>query len=217
VDRKAAYHHGDLRAALVTAALELVVEKGVAGLSVAEAARRAGVSSAAPYRHFASRTALLSAAATSAGRRLSEQMQAAAEDVHASSPEGSDPVAQAVETLAALAAVYVRYALAHGAAFELILADELQPFPDEERRHVTRGLFDQLLWPAVTITGDVMAANPLLRSFTAVVHGYAYLPRARFGSGFPTDMRGFATEGDLVADEAARAVRTLARAAAERR
>jgi AcrR family transcriptional regulator len=214
VGRKATYHHGDLRAALVTAALELVAEKGVAGLSVAQAARRAGVSSAAPYRHFASHTALLSAAATAAGRRLSEQMQPAVEEVRASGTGDGDPVTQAVETLAALAAVYVRYALAHGAAFELILADELQAFPDEERRDVTRTLFDQLLWPAVTITGDVMAANPLLRSFTAVVHGYAYLPRARFGSGFPTDMRGFATEGELVADEAARAVRTLARAAA---
>src|SRR3954469_2120797 len=213
VGRRATYHHGDLRAALVTAALELVAEKGVAGLSVAEAARRAGVSSAAPYRHFAGRSALLSAAATAAGRRLSEQMAEAGEKgrgaaaggrlsgrraeggekVRASAAGGGDPVGQAVETLAALAAVCVRYTLAHGAAFELILADELQDFPDEERRDVTRGLFDQLLWPAITITGDVMAANPLLRSFTAVVHGYAYLPRARFGSGFPTDMRGFPT------------------------
>src|SRR3954471_13040068 len=84
VRRRATYHHGDLRAALVTAALELVAENGVAGLSVAEAARRAGVSSAAPYRHFASRSALLSAAASAAGRRLSEQMQEGVEKVRAS-------------------------------------------------------------------------------------------------------------------------------------
>ena len=211
--RRPTYHHGDLRVALVTTALELVAEKGVAGLSVAEAARRAGVSTAAPYRHFPSRTALLSAAATVAGRRLSEQMSVAVEDLRASDDDG-DPVTRAVETLAALAAVYVRYALAHGAAFELILADELQEFPDEERRDVTRALFDQLLWPAITVAGDVHAANPLLRSFTAVVHGFAYLPRGGFTQGFPTDLRGFPTESDLVADEAARAVRTLARAAA---
>jgi hypothetical protein len=68
--------------------------------------------------------------------------------------------------------------------------------------------------PHVGVAGDVHAANPLLRSFTAVVHGFAYLPRGGFTRGFPTDMRGFPTEGDLVADEAARAVRTLARAAA---
>jgi AcrR family transcriptional regulator len=70
VSRAGTYHHGNLRAALVDAALELVAEKGVAGLSVAEAARRTGVSTGAPYRHFASRAALLSAAATVAGRQL---------------------------------------------------------------------------------------------------------------------------------------------------
>lgn len=212
--RPATYHHGDLRVALVAAALELVAEKGVGGLSVAEAARRAGVSSAAPYRHFAGRTALLSAAATAAGRQLSERMQAAVERVRAAGAADGDPVTQAVEALAALAAVYVRYALAHGAAFELILADELQEFPDEERRDVTRGLFDQLLWPAIAVAGDVHAANPLLRSFTAVVHGFAHLPRGGSSRGFPTDLRGLPTERDLVADEAARVVRTLARAAA---
>jgi AcrR family transcriptional regulator len=217
VGRRATYHHGDLRGALVDAALQLVAQNGVAGLSVAEAARLAGVSSAAPYRHFASRTALLSAAATVAGRRLSEQMAAAVEELRAGGARDDDPVTVAVETLASLAAVYVRYTLGHGAAFELILADELADFPDEERRDVTRALFDQLLWPAVTVTGDVMAANPLLRSFSAVVHGFAYLPRGGFARGFPTDMRGFPTEGDLVADEAARAVRTLARAAARHR
>jgi hypothetical protein len=144
-------------------------------------------------------------------------MQAAAEDVRAGSAGAGDDVTLAVEALAALTAVYVRYALKHGAAFELILADELRSFPDAERRDVTRALFDMLLCPAITITGDVHAANPLLRSVTAVAHGFAYLPRGGFTSGFPTDMRGFETEGELVADEAARAVRTLARAAASPR
>jgi hypothetical protein len=56
--------------------------------------------------------------------------------------------------------------------------------------------------------------NPLLRGFTAVVHGFAYLPRGGFTRGFPTDTRGFPTADDPVADEAAHAVRSLARAAA---
>src|SRR3954471_8185824 len=107
VGRRATYHHGDLRAALVTAAWELVAERGVPGLSVAEAARRAGVSSAAPYRHFSSRTALLSAAATVAGRRLSEQMEAAVEELRVGGARDDDPVTVAVETLATLAAVYL--------------------------------------------------------------------------------------------------------------
>jgi len=46
------YHHGNLKEALLRAALELIAEKGPAGFTFAEAARWAGVSPAAPYRHF---------------------------------------------------------------------------------------------------------------------------------------------------------------------
>jgi AcrR family transcriptional regulator len=53
------YHHGNLREALVRAALELIAEKGPAGFTFAEAARWAGVSPAAPYRHFRDRDELL--------------------------------------------------------------------------------------------------------------------------------------------------------------
>lgn len=53
------YHHGNLREALVEAALSLISEKGPAGFTFAEAARAAGVSAAAPYRHFRDRDALL--------------------------------------------------------------------------------------------------------------------------------------------------------------
>jgi AcrR family transcriptional regulator len=53
------YHHGNLREALIRAALELISEKGPAGFTFAEAARQAGVSPAAPYRHFRDREALV--------------------------------------------------------------------------------------------------------------------------------------------------------------
>lgn len=53
------YHHGNLREALIRAALQLIGEKGPAGFTFAEAARAAGVSSAAPYRHYRDRDALL--------------------------------------------------------------------------------------------------------------------------------------------------------------
>jgi AcrR family transcriptional regulator len=54
------YHHGNLKEALVRAALELIAEKGPAGFTFAEAARWAGVSPAAPYRHFRDRDDLMS-------------------------------------------------------------------------------------------------------------------------------------------------------------
>src|SRR5438874_5638624 len=53
------YHHGNLREALIEAALDLIAKKGPAGFTFADAARWAGVSSAAPYRHFRDRDALL--------------------------------------------------------------------------------------------------------------------------------------------------------------
>ena len=53
------YHHGNLREALIQAARELIAEKGPAGFTFADAARSAGVSAAAPYRHFRDRDALL--------------------------------------------------------------------------------------------------------------------------------------------------------------
>jgi AcrR family transcriptional regulator len=67
------YHHGNLKEALVRAALELIAEKGPAGFTFADAARWAGVSPAAPYRHFRDRDALLADVA----RRGFEEFSAA--------------------------------------------------------------------------------------------------------------------------------------------
>jgi len=64
------YHHGDLRRVLLDAALQLVDEGGAEAVSVREAARRAGVSPGAPFRHFPSRAALMQAVAEEAQRRF---------------------------------------------------------------------------------------------------------------------------------------------------
>ena len=69
------YHHGNLKEALINAALELIAKKGPAGFTFAEAARWAGVSPAAPYRHFRDRDELLADVA----RRGFEQFAAALE------------------------------------------------------------------------------------------------------------------------------------------
>jgi AcrR family transcriptional regulator len=58
-DGRRGYHHGNLREALIEAALDLIAKKGPAGFTFADAARSAGVSSAAPYRHFRDRGALI--------------------------------------------------------------------------------------------------------------------------------------------------------------
>lgn len=74
---KRGYHHGNLREALVQAALSLIAEKGPSGFSFADAARSAGVSSAAPYRHFRDREALIADVAQR-GFELFEQRLGAA-------------------------------------------------------------------------------------------------------------------------------------------
>jgi len=71
------YHHGDLRRTLVEAAETLLEERGAAGLSLREVAKRAGVSHAAPYRHFHDKAALLDAIAQTGFERLSARLREA--------------------------------------------------------------------------------------------------------------------------------------------
>jgi AcrR family transcriptional regulator len=74
---RSSYHHGNLREALVDAALDLIAEKGPAGFTFAEAARQAGVSAAAPYRHFRDRDALMADVARRGFERFEKQLAAA--------------------------------------------------------------------------------------------------------------------------------------------
>ncbi|MCA8931887.1 MAG: TetR/AcrR family transcriptional regulator [Rhodospirillaceae bacterium] len=71
------YHHGNLREALINAALKLIGEKGPAGFTFAEAARSAGVSAAAPYRHFRDRDELMADVACRGFEQLAEALETA--------------------------------------------------------------------------------------------------------------------------------------------
>ena len=109
-----AYHHGDLRRTLVGAALRIVEQSGAGALSLRELARKAGVSHAAPYRHFASREALLAALATEGFLGLSAEMQACA-------GAERDPLRR----LRALGLAYVRHAVAHPGHFKVMFSRDL--------------------------------------------------------------------------------------------
>lgn len=71
------YHHGNLRAALIQAALDLIAQKGPAGFTIAEAARAAGVSPAAPYRHYRDRDALMADVAQKGFEAFADRLAAA--------------------------------------------------------------------------------------------------------------------------------------------
>lgn len=105
------YHHGDLPGALLRAAMELLEESGATELSLRAAARRAGVSTAAPYRHFADRNALLSAIAASGYRELATHLAAA----------HSGPIK--TDGLAEIAVAYVQFALERPGLFRVMFAE----------------------------------------------------------------------------------------------
>ena len=106
------YHHGNLREALLEAALELAELKGPAGVSVREAARRLGVSPAAPFRHFPNRRALMTALAAEASERLRIEVR------KAMTRERGDALAR----LRAVGRGYMQWARRHPSHFQIISA-----------------------------------------------------------------------------------------------
>jgi len=112
VTPKAAYHHGDLRSQLIEAVRDLIETHGPDGFSVSEAARRAGVSSAAPYKHFKDRHEILRGVVSEAMDRLHRAMAAGA----AAHPAGS------VEAVAAIGQGYVDFARAEPGIFRLVFS-----------------------------------------------------------------------------------------------
>jgi AcrR family transcriptional regulator len=113
------YHHGDLRRALIEVALKLVAEKGMAGLTMREAGRLAGVSQAAPYRHFADKNALLLAVAGEGFRALHLQIL---ESLRTAGPDAGS-------RLSAIGVGYVTFAVAHPSHFRIMFSQELTRGP----------------------------------------------------------------------------------------
>ncbi|MFD1711891.1 TetR/AcrR family transcriptional regulator [Ottowia sp. GY511] len=105
------YHHGNLREALIEAAVAIIDEQGVEQLSVRETAKRAGVSPGAPFRHFASRAALLTAVAEQATERL-----AASATQALAAAAGQPPL----QRLAAIGHAYLDWASAYPTHFRVI-------------------------------------------------------------------------------------------------
>ncbi|MFI2783338.1 TetR/AcrR family transcriptional regulator [Streptomyces sp. ALB3] len=123
--RERTYHHGDLRRALLTAALDVIAQEGPDALSLRDLARRAGVSHAAPAHHFKDRTGLLTAVAAE-GYALFADALAAAPD------------------LQERGVAYVRFATRHPAHFQVMFRPELYRADDTAlltaRSHATEAL-----------------------------------------------------------------------------
>lgn len=107
------YHHGDLRNALIIAAAELIEESGSTDFAMIDAARRAGVSSAAPYRHFKDKAALLEAVLEFALFALAREMEAVVRE------NARDSIA----TIVALGQTYIRFVTGHPQFYALMWGD----------------------------------------------------------------------------------------------
>jgi AcrR family transcriptional regulator len=169
------YHHGDLRRALLDAALLLVEEQGVAALSLRELARRLGVSHAAPGHHFPDRLALLVAMASEGFERLAEAMETAV----AGLPPGP-------ERLAAAGQAYLRFALDHPSHLQVMFGPEvggMKARPEALRdagdraRRVLDGTIEALAGLSPRAPGT--PRDPLVETHTfaawALLHGAARL------------------------------------------
>lgn len=194
-DRSKPYHHGDLRAALIDGAVQLIAERGVRGFSMAELSRRLGVTVAAPYRHFTDRDELLAAVAV---RALGAFGQALAAQVSQADPPE--------RRLAAMASGYVRFAAREHALFSVAFGvglDKKSRYPDLRRAYEevegTLGASVDELCP-----GNPEGAGELADAIEATVHGYAILLTDQPGSPDPAAV-------DRAAAQASRAVLALIR------
>jgi AcrR family transcriptional regulator len=194
VKRATGHHHGDLRNALERAALELVAEKGPHGFSLNEASRRAGVSVAAPYKHFADREALLASLAV-AGYREQRALFAAAVEA------ATDP-ADPADALAAFAAAYVRFAAQQPALFDVTFYAGLDKARHPELAAAGDAVLATVLPVARAAAADERAAFDLLLRVAAAAHGLAvFLRQGLFG--ISVDIL------DQTADRAARTARAI--------
>jgi len=159
------YHHGDLRAALIDTAIELIAERGVRNFSLAEASRRLGVAVSAPYAHFADRDELLAAVAVRAYEHLYAQLE----------PELGRARAPA-DRLAAMAAGYVRFAAADRPLFEVLNEAGLDKARHPEIEAAERPVTDAFLACVRALSGgDEALSEDLATAVEATAHGHAVL------------------------------------------
>jgi AcrR family transcriptional regulator len=167
--RKVAYHHGDLKDALVDATREIIETQGLDQFTLRESARRAGVSHSAPAHHFGDKTGLLTELAVQsfeARIAQSEAYMAAA---------GADPM----QRLKACGLAHIDYTIRHPRLHELCSRPGLTNRDDPELQAVMNRMSQTLIATMSEVTGNALKpekeANPETLLALVVVHGFAAL------------------------------------------
>ena len=170
------YHHGNLREALIRAAVDLIAQKGPAGFSFADAARAAGVSSAAPYRHYRDRDALIADVALRGFEKFEAALTAAW--------DGGRP--DPLSAFERIGRAYLNFARSEPAYYAAMFEAGLPPDASLELRQAGQRAFDVLRNAAETLCALIPgAARPpammVALHVWATTHGIASL----FGRGDP--------------------------------
>jgi len=202
---KSSYHHGDLRAALIDAAVVMAEEEGVDAITTRALARKLGVSHAAPGRHFPDRRALLAAVAAASYERFARALENAARE-----EEGA-------EALTAMGRAYVRFGVDHPALLSIMFSQQLgdlDPWPADLHETAERA-YRALESGVRSALGPEAAPEKIsLGAFTAwsFVHGAVTLYRdGRIKHQLPARGRRahFLAMADAAAEAATRAVMAL--------
>ncbi|WP_405600832.1 TetR/AcrR family transcriptional regulator [Streptomyces sp. NBC_01410] len=176
---RTSYHHGALRQALIDGAREILAERGHDQFSLNELARRVGVSTSAPYRHFANRDDLLAAVADQGYATLHKSLEHTASDT----PDVR-------ERLIHLAGAYVRFAHDHPDLYATMFRARPGAEPKGyESFEVLLRTVDEAQQQAIIPT--TVSAELMSRSIWATLHGLALLnlrqPHERFGLNEPPE------------------------------
>ncbi len=168
-ESKSRYHHGDLRRALIDASLALIAEEGFSALTLREVARRAGVTHAAPYRHFADKESLLAAVAEEGFRAMAGQMR-----------ERMALASGPVERLNACGVAYVLFAVQNPSHFRVMFGPHFtRPVDHKELAAEGGNAFGLLMQSLVEgqQAGEMREGEPMPLALGAwsLVHGLASL------------------------------------------
>lgn len=166
---KDTYHHGNLGEALLDAVEAIIDEKGLAGVSLREAARRAGVSHSAPAHHFGDKQGMLTAYAVRGFREFGRRMRRAYEAA------GDDPQ----ERFEAIGRTYIQFALENRNTFEMMFREEHHTPDDPALRDAAESAFGVLMdaVDGMKASGLIGDADPMIVALGAWsrVHGMAAL------------------------------------------
>ncbi len=169
--KKRAYHHGDLKDQLVAAAEAILLERGVEGFTLREAARRAGVSPAAPAHHFKDAKGLLAEVALRAFKDFGDALAAG------DASGGGDPAAR----LLGQGLAYVKFAMAHPARFQLMFRHPIydNDYPGlQDIGSRAFAVLEHAVRAAMGLNeGDAMTPDAFgfLLANWSIVHGFAHL------------------------------------------